>query len=475
MDIKDNEEPFVYLLNTVRGFYLYEVNRNEIIQISENVYNILNEKKYIEHKNDKEIRELTQKGYLQVNYVTEIIHPETENVEYYVQRKLGQLILQVTQGCNLKCSYCVFANESSRAFRNHSNVNMTWDIAKTAIDYYFEHSIDSIEHTIAFYGGEPLLAFDLIKKIILYVEEEYRVYPVNYSLTTNGTILNDDIIKFFSKYKVDIMVSLDGPQKIHDTNRRFSSDGSGSYKKIMKNLELFKQIDEEYYSSIHFNTVINPYNDYSKIKSGMIENRLFNLENTNISIIDDRGLSMNVEYSDNYIKEYYYSMFLVFLERYNLISFSEQQESVMQEFSEYDSFCNIILKKADSLKKKDAPSGPCVPGKQRVFVSYDGECYPCEKVSELSSFLNIGNVFDGLDVDRIKRLLNIASNNEKKCKRCWAFRMCNHCVVHYDNNGKISPVLNAKSCYETLSDLENKLRTAILKKELLTFYQKNEM
>lgn len=167
-------KPFVLLVKTALGCYFYEVNRNEIVAVNSELY------KYIEAVQkssvpdevsvSKEVfaqyRTLQECGYLSSNHIENIIHPATTNVRSFLNRGVQKLTLQVTQRCNLRCKYCIYSEKSNLEQRSHSSLSMSLDTAKRAIDFYYEHSIDCEQIVVGFYGGEPLLAFPLIKDIV---------------------------------------------------------------------------------------------------------------------------------------------------------------------------------------------------------------------------------------------------------------------------------------------------------------------
>ena len=146
---------------------------------------------------------------------------------------------------------------------------MSWDIAKKAVDFYFAHSKESERegYSIGFYGGEPLLNFSVIKKVIEYVKDKYpqKAKDTIFTISTNLTLLTYEHIKFFIKHNVHLAVSLDGPEKIHNRYRVFKS-GKGSYKKVMENLEKFRNYNKEYYNNhIVFNVVLSPPIEFMKV------------------------------------------------------------------------------------------------------------------------------------------------------------------------------------------------------------------
>lgn len=117
----------------------------------------------------------------------------------------SQLTLKVTEQCNMRCKYCIYS-EHYPDTKFYSEVYMKWETAKKAVDDFLSHFHRTWERNktrkpvIAFYGGEPLLGFDVIKKTVEYVKSEYSQYCFNYSITTNGLLLkNKDIANFLKE------------------------------------------------------------------------------------------------------------------------------------------------------------------------------------------------------------------------------------------------------------------------------------
>lgn len=120
-----------------------------------------------------------------------------------------------------------------------------------------KQSVNNKQVTLSFYGGEPLLAFELIKKCVNYIKEKYHQKNVNYGLTTNGILLKDDILEFLVKEKFSILVSLDGPKWIHDTGRVLGNN-KPTYDIIMNNLMNIKDKYPEFYEK--YNLILSYLN-----------------------------------------------------------------------------------------------------------------------------------------------------------------------------------------------------------------------
>lgn len=153
---------------------------------------------------------------------------------------------------------------------------MTWETAKAAVDYLREHSVDSDMVSISFYGGEPLLAFDLIKQVVEYADELFDGKELIYGMTTNATLITDEIARFIKQHQIRIMFSIDGPRDVQNKNRVFR-DGRGSYDTVEKNVERPYHVEPEP-DSIEMgsiNTVISPDEDYCDLLQ-LFDNPIFN-------------------------------------------------------------------------------------------------------------------------------------------------------------------------------------------------------
>lgn len=176
--------PFIKLFKTLDNYYFFDVNSNSIVRINEAVSrkiedliagnDILNQ--------DMDIVRLKKRGYLKANNENIIVeHSALNTVSEYMNGNLRQLILQVTQNCNLRCKYCIYSG--SYVNRTHTKKRMSFEIAKQAVDFYFAHNINKDAGVISFYGGEPLLEMELIKKIVVYSEKLYEGKELRFNMT----------------------------------------------------------------------------------------------------------------------------------------------------------------------------------------------------------------------------------------------------------------------------------------------------
>lgn len=117
-----------------------------------------------------EIKDLINQGYLKSRHVEESYNPITPYIHQYLDTKVCNLVLQITQNCNLRCEYCAYSGSYKN--RIHSNKRMTFEVAAKAIDFVVSHSKEAEQFYIGFYGGEPLLEFSLIKRCVDYANRQ---------------------------------------------------------------------------------------------------------------------------------------------------------------------------------------------------------------------------------------------------------------------------------------------------------------
>lgn len=242
----ENFKRLCRVFKTRNKFYFYDVGTGKIFEIEKNMYLVI--KELISGKDIREIANnfeeniesilleikncVENENILKAPLLEDFVMPDVANV---VGSERQQLILEMTEKCNMRCKYCYY-NEKGGGYRTFGKEFMTFDIAKAAIDEFLMVS-ERNEVSISFYGGEPLLNFELIKKCIEYVNSFYSERKVLYAMTTNGTLVTEEIAKFFSNLpKVLITISLDGPEEMHDKYRVFA-DGSGTYKFTIRGIE----------------------------------------------------------------------------------------------------------------------------------------------------------------------------------------------------------------------------------------------
>lgn len=455
------EEPFIHLFETSDGKYLYDVNTDKILKIEKRVYDFLakkelteNERKYAKDKVDN----LKRQGYLKSNKVKYTEHPATEFMPFYLDTGLNYLILQVTQNCNLRCDYCVYSGKYNT--RTHSNKKMNFDLAKKGIDYLLSHSRDAWDISIGFYGGEPLLEIDLIKECVKYVESMELGKEVHYSMTTNATLLNNENVDFLVQHDFNILVSLDGPKEIHDINRRFAISGKGSFDVLKNNLSHIKERYPRFYDkNISFNTVFTAKESLNCISDYFSGEELFKDSVFSSSVVSDEYAKEETIIDDKFLEEMRYEQFKLLLAKIGILNIQDVSLVVSRGFEHMqDLFENGRREVKDTVLEKDHHGGPCIPGVQRLFLNVNGDFFPCEKVCETADLTKIGNIEEGLSIEKAQQVLNIEKFTEEQCHNCWVYSMCRICMnCATEEDDKLSDIIQ-KKCMIMRAETEELLK-----------------
>lgn len=171
------------------------------------------------------------------NSVDEYIPKVHLDINSHRANYLKTICLVLNNSCNLNCKYC-FANKGKY---DKPNEQMNFDNAKEALDNLIKcvRNNNGKEITIAFFGGEPLLSFELIKKVVEYMANIASDLICKYMITTNGTIITPEIAEFLETNKFNITISIDGDETQHNTFRKYIN-GNGSYNAVVNSLNMFK-------------------------------------------------------------------------------------------------------------------------------------------------------------------------------------------------------------------------------------------
>lgn len=457
----EKRTPFIHTFSVGEKYYVFDVNTDKILNISKSLYQYLEKKlpeEELENLEDAEIKEviaeMRKMGFLKTKRVKCTEHPYTPYVNSFLESRVTSLVLQVTQNCNLRCEYCVYSGSYHN--RVHSNKRMSFEMAKRGIDFLIKHSKDCNAIHIGFYGGEPLLEFDLIHKCMQYASEKGYGKKIYFNLTTNGTLLTKEMVEIFEKYDLHLMFSLDGPKEIHDMSRKFASN-EGSFETLINNVKMIKEYYPVFFeNNIAFNTVLNPENGYSCVSDFIAADTLLNTSPFMSGIVSPINAKNEKTVSEQFVEEERYEYFLLLLEKVNEIKEGripplEAADSVQLEEMRFQK--NLVGN--FELPDKSHHAGPCIPGSFRLFMNVDGDFYPCERVCENSEFVKMGNINEGLDVEKAKKILNIEEFTKERCHECWAYNYCHMCVADIewaDGNPEKSILKRCKEIKERVED-----------------------
>lgn len=413
--------------STYAHHYVYDRHTNAVVMLTDDEYKelVAVEKGEVAAEESVVIKRYQEQGLFQPNVVQRIEHSGTNRLEAYLKTRTQQLTLQVTQQCNLRCAYCAYSGIYENN-RTHNSARMSFDVAKKAIDYFLEHNTHLADVVIGFYGGEPLLEFELIKKCVEYANSKVEGKKILFNMTTNGTLLSDKVVDFLSRYNFSISISLDGSKEEHDRNRKFK-DGRGSFDVIIENLRNIREKYLELDKRIQIMTTINPHMDLGCVMEYFSADEVLNDKNILFNTMNEKDLKNAVSYDESYYEirnfEYIKCLFSVVgkLERkYTSALAVRSMDGLKQMRSRTHAHA--------SLTRLAHHNGPCLPGVRKLFVRTDGKFYPCERVNETQEYFCVGSVDTGVCVDECKKILNIGKITEKQCKQCWALRHCSLCA-----------------------------------------------
>lgn len=460
-------KPFIHLFETPKGNYFYDVNTNAIVRVTPQLYEYLNNG--IENPlNDISVRSelelIISAGMLSGNKWDVIEHPATPLLKENLNGSIEMLTLQVTQQCNLRCNYCPYSGSYHN--RKHTNACMSIEVAKKAVDFYINHSFDRHELNIGFYGGEPLIQYDMIQEIVEYAREQGAGKKINFHMTTNATLLDLHKIAFLVDNDFNLTISLDGPRELHDKNRK-RMDGTGSFDKVFENIQLIQRHYPKYIKQIMFNCVVDGRGDYGCLNDFFTNFDTIKDIHTTFSDIAEEGIKDKelLLSNEKYDNAYQYEVFKLLLNKCNLIS-KEETSTIVASYYDY---IRLRLKGRSigyTYNKSGHPGGPCIPGVHKLFVNIHGEFYPCEKVNENIKEIVIGNVENGFDIKKVEEILNIGKSTNAECRNCWCSRYCYQCVMFSEKEDSLSSDMRLSHCKAVKKATENMFKDYCLIKEI---------
>lgn len=452
-----------HAFSTAKHFYVFDANTNSVISVSGEQHAALSQ---IEQGRETQenlvvLRELQAKGFCREANIERIHNPNTDVMAAHLEKKIQQIIIQVTQRCNLRCDYCAYSGLYKN--RTHSPKSMGFETAKRAIDMALSHSEDTKIFIISFFGGEPLLELPLIKKCVEYIKRQAPNRNILYSMTTNGTLLTPEVYGYLSDNNFNIAISLDGPKQIHDMSRKYPN-GKGSYDTIMENIKAIQAQYPKSCDKLRFNAVLSPEADESCLPKLFKSDDVLSYYNHNATTVSDVYIDNPVSYSDAFslcfdreLCKLLLSM-LGKLKKENVsVLFSTRETTIKQEYNR--------LIKIPRINPVCHPGGPCLAGAMRPFVNVEGILFPCERVSENSRLMAIGDLDHGFDFEKVRTVMNPGQVTEEQCKKCWVINHCTLCAAYSDDLTGLSKRVRLSNCRKARSRYEETLKILCFLKE----------
>lgn len=326
------------------------------------------------------------------------------NIKYNEDNIIKALCLHVAHDCNLRCNYC-FASQGD--FKGDRSL-MTLDVGRKALEFLVENSGNRRNLEVDFFGGEPLMNFELVKELVRYGRklEQKNNKHFRFTITTNGILLDDDKIDFINENMDNVVLSLDGRKEINDNMRRTIS-GEGSYDIIFPKFQKMvnKRGDKDYYIRGTFTS----YNlDFSK---DILDFYNKGFKKTSVEPV---VTSPDKDYA---IKEEDLGIILEEYER-----FSKDYIEIKKKDKDFLFFHFMIdLKQGPCLVKRAVG---CGAGSEYMAVTPQGDLYPCHQFVGDEKF-KIGDVFKGIENTEIRKEFKKANvYNKSECRDCWARFYC---------------------------------------------------
>lgn len=458
--IFDNASGMVFPCNDAMYYVVSNIFEKSKEEIKENLIEHFGINELESDKIYIHIEGLVSNGYLYRNKEQHTFVALTE--QDIIQTQLSQLILIVTENCNIRCKYCIYSDNYPHV-KGYSNKRMSLETAKKAVDYYMElhqKRIDSgfrRKPIITFYGGEPLLEFELMQQIVNYCKE--KKYVPRYFVTTNATLLNDEMINFIIDNEIIVTFSLDGFKENNDRNRTFSNS-KGTFDVILDNVIKLQNEKKKrkIVQAISFSCCFDTYTDMCKVVDFFDQHhQLFYPYNIIYNEIGKYNTtyyeSCDIAYKEGKIKEspetLENTINILQKEFLNYAVNGEQLDKVGLLYL-FMGIVNIVWRSKGRIPENKLA---CTPG-SKIAVSPDGEFYVCEKVSQICS---IGNVDLGIDLNQVNELNNkyLKIRNEH-CKECTISRLCPVCFMHLAKDETLE--FNAEMCMNNKKSIPNMLK-----------------
>ena len=409
---------FIHKFKQGDKYFVLDVNTGAVHVVDELVYDILDDDKlkekvdvinelkgkYAEEEISEaydEIQELVKEEVLySKDQYEEIAHSSMDDRDY-----IKAVCLNIIHACNLRCKYC-FADEGE--YNGHKG-KMSLETAKKAIDYVVKRSGPRRNIEIDLFGGEPTMMMDTIKEIIAYARENEAKWnkKIRFTMTTNATLLTDEMMDYMDKELENIILSIDGRKEVNDKVRiRF--DGKGSYDQILPNIK--KMVAKRDKTKAH--TVRGTFT------------------RENLDFYEDVKMMVDEGFREISIEP-------VVLEDGHPLAL--RREDLPKIFESYDKlYDELVQKKAEGKEfnfyhfKVDLNGGPCVykrisgcgAGFEYVAITPQGEVYPCHQFVGKEEY-KLGSIYDDTyDAELGKKFKKAHIYNKPKCRNCWARFYC---------------------------------------------------
>lgn len=410
--------------------YLYHTSSGLIFNVTDSSYD------YLENLSDFNVdttNDIHQLLIASIQHYGNKLIPQ-EHLPY----KPSCLVLNISGQCNLKCPYCFSQGKHGFKFKSMS--------LKTCLDsvkYLIESNPDRKDFTIGLFGGEPFLEYQLIETLLRRINESYPDYQFTYSITTNGTVINERILKVLKKYNTSLIVSLDGPKQIANTNRPNKNPHQDTFEMVMRTSQILKEnkVPFVYRATVTADNMdlMNTILFFEQLETPYYIVFCFESSNENSSTYALRGPSVldNVSEQIDKVYSYYYA----------------QMSAGKKVWGYY------FLEKLISLYFQKRYEFPCGAGNTLISVTDNGDIFACMNYAPMLE-TRIGNIYSSIDEEAHNRYMSKPSAQISECEDCILRYTCSGgCIAERCSVGNINRP-NAYMC---------ELNKLIFKKDLIAF------
>lgn len=407
----------IHILDDI-SYDILNMDDEKLLTINEVIDSLKNKYSTVEIQEAySEIEDLINEGTLfsdDIDYVKVSTHAYRDN-------GIKAMCLNIAHDCNLRCKYCFASTGDYKTGRTL----MSKEVARKSIDYLIEHSGTRKNIEVDFFGGEPMLNFDVVVDAVHYGEEKAKKANKKFffTITTNGTILDDDKLKFLNEKMSNIVISIDGRKEVHDRMRAYAS-GKGSYDLVVKNA---KRIVAGRNGKAYFIRGTYTVNNLD-FSNDILHLASLGFKEISIEPVTGTGRPESIEKEniERILKEYD-DFTLTYLEN---LKGEDPYRFYHFTANIYDGTC--IYKRAVG----------CGAGSEYVAISPDGGIYACHQFTGIDEF-KLGNVYEGITNTSIReRFNNCNVFTKEKCNKCWAKYYCSggcYANSYFTNNSIAEP------------------------------------
>lgn len=326
--------------------------------------------------------------------------------------EVAMFIIALTEQCNLRCTYCCYSGEYIGNHQHNAQSLSEGDLEK--IYSFIKRMAANRPIRICFYGGEPLTKFSLIQHAVNRGREEWGD-KASFSVSTNGTLLNEDSMTWLVDNSVEIAMTVDGTERFHD-RYRIDKKGEGSFRKVHKALNYLHNHTFQKIPNIVLLMTLSSISDLDAMaKEWQEDDLLRNYPPTHISGLTPNFAKGVAEES----WEEYRNLYIHLIDTYQ----HHPNWVVLQTF--FDELIEIWKNRPVFKIEGDMPLATCMPVNTKLYIDAHLQISVCEKFNDR---FRIGTIEQGIDWNKANELAKeYYKKREKRCAFCHAVRMCNQC------------------------------------------------